>query len=142
MKNLCLLSAVAVLLIAALAFSAPSAGIRQDPEPAPVNTESIPVWQFFHGIPDALETAVIKGYTVDCEIGPVEYELSESEAERIRTLAMRGVVTGRENDTMVTGGTWLYSFETPDGAYIMSVELYKGLLVGRDGMYGYEIAGE
>ena len=99
----------------------------------------IPVWQFCRGDYSLLETAVITGSTLDCEAGPIPYEITGEEAEELRTLAMYGVVTGRENDEMVTGGTWLYTFETPEGEYIMTVELYRGLLVGTDGMYGYEI---
>ena len=33
----------------------------------------------------------------------------------------------------------LYSFETPEGKHIMTVELYRGLLVGPDGMYAYTV---
>ena len=99
----------------------------------------IPVWQFCHGNPDLLETAVITGSALDCEAGPVPYEITKEEAEELRTLAMYGMVTGLESDEMVTGGTWLYTFETPDGDCIMTVELYRGLLVGSDGMYRFEI---
>ena len=103
-------------------------------------SDEIPVWKFFHAASaEQLETAVILGYTLDCEAGPVPYEMPEEEAEELRTLAMYGVITGKKSDEMVTGGTWIYSFETPDGEYIMSVELYKGLLVGSDGMYSYEV---
>ena len=108
-------------------------------EPAPAYTEEIPVWQFCHGNPDLLETALIIGYSVDCEAGLFPFEVAEEEADEYRTLAMYGVVTGRESDEMVTGGTWIYSFETPEGEHIMSLELYRGLLVGPDGMYAYEI---
>ena len=59
--------------------------------------------------------------------------------EEIRALAMYGVVTGRVNEMMVTGGTWLYTFETPEGEYLMTVEMYQGLLVGNDGMYSFRI---
>ena len=99
----------------------------------------IPVWQFCHGDYSLLETAVITGSTLDCEAGPIPYEITEEEAEELRTLAMHGVVTGLKSDEMVTGGTWLYTFETPEGEYIMTVELYRGLLVGSDGMYAFEI---
>ena len=99
----------------------------------------IPVWQFCHGNPDLLETAVITGSALDCEAGPVPYEITKEEAEELRTLAMYGMVTGLESDEMVTGGTWLYTFETPDGDCIMTVELYRGLLVGSDGMYRFDI---
>ena len=99
----------------------------------------IPVWQFCRGDYSLLETAVITGSTLDCEAGPIPYEITGEEAEELRTLAMYGVVTGRESEEMVTGGTWLYTFETPEGEYIMTIELYRGLLVGQDGMYSYEI---
>ncbi len=109
------------------------------PGEAEESSGEIPVWQFCHGNPDLLETAVITGSTLDCEAGPVPYAITKEEAEELRTLAMYGMVTGLENDEMVTGNTWLYAFETPDGDYIMTVELYRGLLVGSDGMYHYEI---
>ena len=109
------------------------------PGEAEESSGEIPVWQFCHGDYSLLETAVISGSTLDCEAGPIPYEITGEEAEELRTLAMYGVVTGRENDEMVTGGTWLYTFETPEGEYIMTVELYRGLLVGSDGMYAFEI---
>ena len=97
-------------------------------------------WKFFHAVSaDPLETAVITGSTTDCEEGPVPFEIGEDEAEEIRALAMYGVVTGRVNEMMVTGGTWLYTFETPEGEYLMTVEMYQGLLVGNDGMYSFRI---
>ena len=100
----------------------------------------VPVWKFCHALSaEQLETAVITGSQLDCEEGPIPYEMTEEEKEELRTLAMYGVVTGRENEEMVTGGTWLYSFETPEGDYIMTIEMYRGLLVGRDGMYRYTI---
>ena len=99
----------------------------------------IPVWAFFHGNPDLLETAVITGSALDCEAGPVPYEMTEDEKNELRTLALRGVVTGKESDEMLTGNTWLYSFETPEGEHIMTVEMYRGLLVGPDGMYAWEL---
>ena len=109
-------------------------------EDAAASSEEIPVWKFFHGDPDLLETAVITGSTLDCEAGPIPCEVTEEEKEKLRTLALRGVVTGRQSDEMVTGGTWLYSFDTPEGKHIMTVELYRELLVGPDGMYTYSVS--
>ena len=109
-------------------------------EPDASSSEEIPVWKFFHAVSaDQLETAVISGYTTDCEEGPIPCEMTDEGKEKIRALAMYGVVTGKESDEMVTGGTWLYSFETPDGEYIMSIEMYSGLLVGNDGMYSFMV---
>ena len=67
-------------------------------------------------------------------------DVTEEELEGIRRMALYGVVTGRENDMMVTGGTWVYTFETPDGEYLMSIEMYRGLVVSSDGMYSYRIS--
>jgi len=47
------------------------------------------------------------------------------------------VVTEKASDEMVTGGTWIYSFETPGGKHLLSIEMYKGQIVGSDGMYNY-----
>lgn len=118
--------------------SIPAETVPSAPPADPDGWEEIPVWKFCHAAsPDGLDTAVIRCFTTDCEEGPVPAEVSEDELESIRSLALYGVVTGRRNDTMVTGGTWLYTFEAPDGTWLLSVELYQGLLVGPDGMYGF-----
>lgn len=96
---------------------------------------SAPVWEFCRGTREGLETAVITGYEMDCEAGRLPVGLSAAETEDVRRLAMSGVVTGKANDMSVTGGTWVYSFDTPEGEHLLTIELYKGLLVGMDGMY-------
>ena len=106
------------------------------PEPAAAG-EAVPVWQFCHGLRDGLETAVIRGYENDCEAGPGEIDLTPEEIEEIRSIALSGVITGKANDLSVTGGTWSYSFETPEGVHLLSIELYKGWIVSADGMYSY-----
>lgn len=99
--------------------------------------QPMPVWKFCHGYRDGLDTAVITSYTLDCEAGPEPAEITAEEAERIRSLAINGVVTEKVSDEMVTGGTWIYSFETPGGKHLLSIEMYKGQIVGSDGMYNY-----
>ena len=104
----------------------------------PDDTEDqIPVWKFCHGLRDGLDSAVITAYTTDCETGASPAVISPEEAERIRSIAMKGIITEKANDTSVTGGTWIYSFETPCGKHLLSVEMYRGLIVGSDGMYCY-----
>ena len=97
----------------------------------------VPVWKFCHGLRDGLDTAVITAYTTDCEAGPAPAEITEEEAEQIRRLAMSGAVTEKASDEMVTGGTWLYTFETPGGKHLLTIEMYKGQIVGSDGMYRF-----
>jgi len=107
-------------------------------EPEDGTFQPVPVWKFCHGFRDGLGTAVITAYTSDCEEGPAKAEITPEEAEEIRRLAMNGTVTGKVSDEMVTGGTWIYTFETPAGTHLLSIELYKGRIVGSDGMYSYE----
>ena len=101
--------------------------------------EFTPVWQFCHGFRDGLDTAVITGYETDCEEGPHPVELTPEETEKIRRLAMYGVITGKENDMSLTGGTWVYSFATPNGTHLLSIEVYQGMIATDDGMYSYRI---
>ena len=104
----------------------------------PVDNEGpSPVWKFCHGLRDGLDTALITAYTTDCETGTAPAELSPEEAEWIRSVATNGLITEKADDTSVTGGTWIYSFETPGGKHLLSIEMYRGLIVGNDGMYRY-----
>ena len=110
-------------------------GAAEAPDEA---SEVIPVWKFCHGVREGLETAVINGYQSDCEEGPFEIEVTPEEAEDIRDIAINGVITGKANDLSVTGGTWFYTFETPEGQHLLTIELYKGLIVdSATGMYNY-----
>ena len=107
-------------------------------EPEDGTFQPVPVWKFCHGFRDGLDTAVITAYNVDCEEGPAPTKITPEEAESIRQLAMNGTVTGKVSDEMVTGGTWIYTFETPKGTHLLSIEMYKGRIVGSEGMYSYE----
>ena len=99
--------------------------------------EQPPVWKFCHGLRDGLDTAVITAYFTDCETGAELAEVSPEEAEWVRCIAMNSRVMEKADDTSVTGGTWIYSFETPGGKHLLSIEMYRGLIVGSDGMYAY-----
>ena len=102
------------------------------------SSDGIPVWKFCHGVREGLETAVIKGYSNSCEEGPIEIEMTPEEIEDIRDIAINGVITGKANDMSLTGGTWGYVFESPDGQYLLSIEMYKGWIVdAATGMYNY-----
>ena len=99
---------------------------------------AVPVWKFCHGKREGLETAVVKGYKSDCEAGPSEIELTSDEIENLRSIAINAVITGKANDMSVTGGTWFYSFETPEGEHLLTIELYKGWIIdAATGMYNY-----
>ena len=108
------------------------------PENAGTGSEPVPVWKFFHALtPEGLDTAVFTCSLSDCEAGPVPQELSEEDEKFVRDLAINGVVTDLASEISVTGGTWIYTFTSPEGKHLLSVELYKGMLVGPYGMYNY-----
>ena len=98
----------------------------------------MPVWKFYHGLQDGLDTAVITGYQSDCEEGLLPIQMTPEETESIRWLTMNGTVLRKVNSLAVTGGTWVYTFETPEGKYLLTVDLYEGMIVGSDGMHEYE----
>jgi len=97
----------------------------------------VPVWKFCHGLRDGLDSAVITAEKTSCLEGPLPVEITAEEAEQIRSLAINGMVTDKANEISVTGGTWIYTFETPGGKHLLSVEMFEGLIVGSDGMYNY-----
>ena len=101
------------------------------------DTEAVPVWKFCHGLRNGLESAVIKGYFHEDEEGSRECEMTPEEIEDVRSIAIDGVITEKASDLSVTGGTWFYTFETPEGDHLLTVEMYKGWIVSVDGMYKY-----
>ena len=81
------------------------------------------------------EHAVITGYDTDCEAGPIEFEVTGENREEIIQFVLSRKVTGKANATLVTGATTVYTFCDEQGNYLAALELYRGLLVCRDGMY-------
>ena len=135
MKRTLLASALILLLTLCLTACTHAGTVPAGSGPA---FEPVPVWQFCHGLREGLETAVIRGYQSNCEEGPSEIEMTPEEIEDIRDIAINGVVTGKASDMSVTGGTWLYSFETPEGEHLLTVELYNGWIVdAATGMYTF-----
>ena len=87
------------------------------------------------------ETAVITGCLTDCETGLIEAKMTEEDREKARVLLERGVVIGKDNPWMVTGGTMRYEFRDAEGNYLGCIETYgqDALAVGNDGMYRLSI---
>ncbi len=135
MKRNLLTAVLALLLTLFLSACVLSEAVPSGSDP---DFEPVPVWKFCHGIREGLETAIIKGYQSDCEEGPIEIEITPDEIEEIRDIAINGVITGKANDMSLTGGTWFYSFETPEGEHLLTVEMYNGWIVdGATGMYNF-----
>ena len=141
MKRRNLTAAVLVILSLVLCLTACALekGTQSSGNDAPeTGADPVPVWKFCHGVRDGLDTAVITMYTTDCETGLIPADLSPEEAEWIRGIAVNGVITGKANDTSRTGGTWVYTFETPAGEHLLSIEMFRGMIVAADGMYNYQ----
>ena len=101
----------------------------------PKGFQPVPVAEFLGLDPEAIRNAQIREYIIDCEAGPIE---AESVDESVRDIVLNGMVTGKVNATMVTGGTASIGFYDEDDNYLGGFELYQGLLVTRDGMYRIE----
>ena len=99
--------------------------------------EEVPVWKFCHGVREGLETAEIEGALYDCEEGPIPTEITDEEKEQIRDLAINGVITGEVDEGVPTGNTWVYSFISPDGEYLLGIEMYKGRIITGGRMYTF-----
>ena len=83
------------------------------------------------------ETAVITAAMSDCEEGFINAQLTEEDRRKVLALLERGIVIGKYDPWMVTGGTMNYFFHDENGKYIGCIETYDedGLAVGPDGMY-------
>ena len=104
--------------------------------------EPISVREFFKLQDVDAETAVINAMMTDCEEGLIEEEMTEEDREEVIELLEHGIITGKENEMSVTGGTTVYVFRDAEGNYLGSIELYRGLAVGNDGMYSISVLPE
>ena len=82
-----------------------------------------------------LAGATVTAFHTDCEAGPSEISVSPEKAEQMISLVRNGLITGKANASMVTGGTTVYCFTGRDGKFLLSVEIYGGMLCLSDGMY-------
>ena len=101
----------------------------------PKGFQPVPAAEFLGLDRDVVRDARMKAYINDCEAGPMEVE---SVDESIRNIVLSGMVTGKANASLVTGGTTSIGFYDEDDNYLGGFELYRGLLVARDGMYRIE----
>ena len=104
---------------------------------APHGFETVSVREFFSLQNVDAETAVLTAALTDCEEGLIEAHLTDKDREKVLALLDRGIVIGKENPWMVTGGTTCYYFHNAQGEYLGCIETYAddSLAVGRDGMY-------
>ena len=83
------------------------------------------------------ETAVITAALSDCEEGFIDVQLTEEDRKRALTLLERGVVIGKYDPWIDTGGTMNYLFYDENGKCVGSIEACEedSLAVGPDGRY-------
>lgn len=103
----------------------------------PLGFTPVSVREFF-GLENVnAETAVITVKMSDCEEGFIDVRLTEEDRRKALALLERGVVIGKHDPWMVTGGTINYFFHDENGKFIGCIETYEedSLAVGPDGMY-------
>ncbi|MCR4622840.1 MAG: hypothetical protein K5663_12245 [Clostridiales bacterium] len=101
-------------------------------EMGPAGFIPVPVYAFVGLDPVWARSAVLKECLNDCEEGPIWQETAD---ESVRELVLNGLVMGKANASMVTGGTYSFGFYDEDGRWLGGLEMYRGLLVASDGMY-------
>ena len=93
--------------------------------------------EFFHLENVNAETAAITAVMTDCEEGYIDIRMTDEDRRKVTAILERGVVIGKENPWLVTGGTMRYIFRDENGEYLGTIETYEedGLAVAGDGMY-------
>jgi len=104
----------------------------------PAGFMPVPIRQFCNIREFDANLATISACYIDCEEGPKQLTVSEEERQSILRIILNGKVIGKDNATVVTGGTTSCWITDPEGNELGSIELYKGLLVRDDGMYRIE----
>ncbi len=99
---------------------------------------AIPLRTFLGQADVSVRGAQVKIWENDCEEGPLDAAVTEEDAAQALALLQYGWVTGKANANTVTGGTYTVAFADASDKVLCSFELYRGLLVTRDGMYSLE----
>ncbi len=108
---------------------------------APRGESMVSVKEFFHLKDFNAEELKVTAVMTDCEEGLIPVQMTEEDAERIRVLADRGVVIGKHDSWVVTGGTTIYDLRDAAGNEIGQIETseHDSLAVAADGMYQLSI---
>lgn len=98
----------------------------------------VPLAEFLQLDLYAVSNADIKGFLSDCEAGPVPLEMTAEDKANLIALINNGVVTGKADCIVSTGGFNDYDFFDAAGNWIGSVAIEDGLLVKGDGHYYFD----
>lgn len=99
----------------------------------------VPLAEFMKLDMNAVMNAEIKGYLSDCEEGPLPLDVSAEDKAKLISLLQNGVVTGKADCSVSTGGFDVYDFVDSAGNFIGSIAFEDGLLIKGDGHYFFEI---
>ena len=104
---------------------------------APQGFQTVSIREFFGMESVDAETAVITAAISDSETGLTDVELTADDRKKVLALLERGVVIGKHDPWIVTGGTMNYFFYDENGKCTGSIETCEedNLAVGPDGMY-------
>ncbi len=86
-----------------------------------------------------LSGASVRAFYTDCEAGPAERELTDSQQAQVLNDVMNGMVTGKVSAINTTGGYTDYCFYRGDKS-LGGISVYQGWLYCSDGMYSIERA--
>ena len=98
----------------------------------------IPLAEFLKLDVNAVMNAEIKGFLSDCEEGPIPLELTAEDKNNLTALIQNGIVTGKADCIVSTGGYNEYDFFDAAGNWIGSVGIEDGLLIKGDGHYYFD----
>ena len=95
----------------------------------------VPLAEFLELDVDAIMNAEIRGYLSDCEAGPIPLELTAEDKAGLISLIENGIVTGKADCIVSTGGFNVYDFFDTAGNWIGSVAIEDELLIRGEGHY-------
>lgn len=105
----------------------------------PQGFRPVPLAEFIGLDADAILSASVRGYLIDCEEGPIPLELTEKDITALVYLVRNAKVTGKADCVVSTGGVASYSFYDAEEKLIGTVEFEDGLLVWDAGHYYFDM---
>ena len=101
----------------------------------PHGFDPVPVADFIGLDILAASAAEIKGGLIDCEEGYIPQEMTEDDKAELLSFIKNGIVTGKADCVISTGGMYSYAFYDSEEKLIGTIDLEDGLLIKGDGHY-------
>lgn len=110
-----------------------------DPGLGPEGFKPVPLTEFLGFDTETLISAELEAFYNDCEEGNIPVEMTAEVKTKIQTLVRSGIVTGKADCIISTGGISVYTFRSSDGTFLGEIDLEDGLLVTNDGRYYVDV---